>query len=146
MGAAVKAGVAVVAVAVLAGAAQGHHHATPGDPHGWPAALLRDAREPVTRCDVAFLRAWKRAENTAAGYNPLATTMPEPGSTRFNSDGVQNYTSYRQGLKATAATFRNGFYQPLVSDLRIGDDPHQLASDVVHSKWGTRAISVPATC
>jgi len=144
MGAVVKAGVAVVAVAVLAGAAQGHHHAAPGDPHGWPAALLRAAHEPVTRCDVSFLRAWARTENTTASHNPLATTMPEPGSTTFNSAGVQNYTSYRQGLKATAATLRNGFYQPLVSDLRAGDNAQQCADDVARSKWGTQAFT--ATC
>lgn len=144
MGAALKLGLLVGAGVVLAGVS--HGHAAPGDPHGWPAALLRDAHEPVTRCDVTFLRAWKRAENTRAAYNPLATTMPEPGSTTFNGAGVQNYASYRQGLRATAATFRNGLYQPLVSDLQAGDDPQQMASDVVASKWGTRSIPVSANC
>jgi hypothetical protein len=142
MGAAMKAGVVVVAAAFFAGHL--HGHSSPGDPRGWQAALLREAHEPVTACNVSFLSAWRHAENTDAAYNPLATTMPEPGSTTFNSSGVRNYTSPRQGVRAMAATIRNGRYPELVADLRAGDDAQACADDVAESPWGTEPFN--ASC
>ena len=111
----------------------------------WPAAFLRSARLPATRCDRAVIAAWARAEDSNPAWrNPLDSTMTEPGSRPVNSDGVQAYVSRRQGLIATAATLRNGLYGPVISALQAGDDPQGAADAVADSRWGTQRFE--ASC
>jgi hypothetical protein len=58
--------------------------------------------------------------------NPLNTTQPEPGSTKYNSVGVQSYhattspagTCWHWGIKATGDTLINGNYPDILSTLR----------------------------
>lgn len=69
---------------------------------------------------------WTTAETAGpsnyASYNLLNTTQPMPGSTFFNhlsgGLGVQNYTSYQQGIQANATTLQNGYYPDLLSALQ----------------------------
>jgi hypothetical protein len=51
----------------------------------------------------AFL-VWEPKVNTAACWNPLATSLRKPGSTTFNSRGIQNYPDFETGVQATADT------------------------------------------
>lgn len=66
----------------------------------------------------AFIK-WEPFENTKACWNPLATTLAKPGSTRFNPAGVQNYPDFQTGVLATADTLNltfNGqgaYYAPI---------------------------------
>jgi len=53
---------------------------------------------------VKALQAWQPYEGTNACWNPLATTWKRPGSTDFNSVGVQNYSDSTEGAIATANT------------------------------------------
>lgn len=140
------AGAAIVAVVAAAGGITGHHghHHGAGRGHAvavagsWPRAFLATAGLPVTACDLAAIRAWRRAEGSNPGWlNPLDTTMPEPGSRPVNSVGVQAYTSRRQGLAATSATLHNGLYGPVLAALRAGDDAQRVADAVAASPWGT---------
>jgi hypothetical protein len=69
---------------------------------------------------IDFIVGWSVYEtntNSGARYNILNTTQPMPGSTYFNhlsgSSGVQNYTSYAQGIQATQLTIQNGLYGAL---------------------------------
>ena len=53
---------------------------------------------------VTVIVAWCGLENTRAANNPLATTLHMPGSTLFNSAGVQNYQTLETGVQATVST------------------------------------------
>lgn len=73
---------------------------------------------PDTLGNRWFLLDWARVENTKAKYNPLATTLNEPGATTFNSVGVKNYPDPATGAKATADTIKN--YPNIVAALQTG--------------------------
>lgn len=97
-----------------------------GAPGGWAQAILANLGAPYDLStddgarNVAFLEAWKKAEGTSAKYNPLATTLTLPGSSDFNSIGVQSYASPTDGVTATTKTLLAG-YPHVVSALRAGD-------------------------
>ena len=116
-------------------------------PLSWAKALLRDARLPSTSSNVAAIVAWEMAEGghwyNGATYNPLDTTMPEPGATSMNSVGVKAYTSWAEGFTATLATLFNGDYGGILAALRRGGANAQAVADAVAaSPWGTEAFVV----
>jgi hypothetical protein len=77
------------------------------------------AHGPSSSANIDSFAAWAGLENTPASWNPLATTMPEPGSTNFNEAGpVQNYADEGTGVKATADTIAG--YSDLASAFRSG--------------------------
>lgn len=119
----------VLAVAVIAVFAANGHHMVPsadgvtvasGSESAFIRGVLADLGAPATSANMTSLASWLPHEGTAAAYNPMASTLPEPGSTVFNSDGVQNYVSASQGAQATAATLANGRYPLIVAALRSG--------------------------
>lgn len=71
-----------------------------------------------------FLLGWTFIESSPPGamYNLLNTTEKAHGSTDFNSIGVQNFTSYAQGIDTTAFLLRNSpFYNALYRAIRDND-------------------------
>jgi hypothetical protein len=151
-------GVVVVAAVMLAAAAHGsHHHHGMGDllstvssvipsgssytPRSFARAVLATEGAPRTRCNVRAILAWEAAEggnwNNTAAYNPLNTTLPEPGSSPMNPVGVQSYTSWGQGLQATVDTLNNGNYPGILAALSAGDNAQSVANAVGASPWGT---------
>ena len=62
----------------------------------------------LARAVQAFIL-WEPYENTAACWNPLATTLGRSGSTKFNSSNVQNYPDFNSGVQATADTLNYTF-------------------------------------
>ncbi len=116
---------------------------TAGDysPQTWAQAFLRNARLPVTASNVRAIVSWEAAEGghwvNGAHFNPLNTTMPEPGATSMNSVGVKAYTSWAQGFTATVATLYNGNYPGIIAALRAGTDAQAVANAVGASPWGT---------
>jgi hypothetical protein len=91
------------------------------------------------------LVAWLAAEGTQAKWNPLATTLRRPGSTNFNSVGVQNYLTLCQGLEATTLTLDepgHGYGKIL----RKLENPNATASDILtavaESDWGTGELAL----
>lgn len=99
--------------------------------------LLTRLGMPVTSENVRAVVAWARAEGTAAANNPLATTQPMEGATRFNSAGVRNYSSYQEGLEATVRTLQNGRYDNVLAALRAGTSADDVGRAVAASPWGT---------
>ncbi len=102
---------------------------------------------------VQFMMGWSIEESGhdlshMASYNLWNTTLPMPGSTIFNSVGVQNYVSEDQGATANADTLNNGLYLFLVQALRTNDaralgfNGYNISPDVARdlSVWvnGTR--------
>lgn len=86
-----------------------------------------------------WIAGWSNQEGTAASNNPLACTVPMPGSSYFNclrgcsnnlpcstcTFGVQNYQTERDGAQATALNLKEpallAKYAPLVSAIATHD-------------------------
>jgi hypothetical protein len=117
-------------------ALHGEDHVTYGR---WASLFLRAIDAPVCRDNMVAMVAWQVAESTQAAWNPLATTRRMPGSTDFNSVGVQNFQSLAQGLEATWGTIENGWevyrYGAIVRSLRACGTALQTALSINASSW-----------
>ena len=158
LAAAVLAGLALAAV-VHASAGQRPPAAVPAalaaipaggayTPQTWAPVFLGVIGEPRTPCNLAAIEAWETAEGGAwsnpASYNPLNTAQPEPGSYPVNSDGVQAYPSWQEGLAGNAAAITNGLYGPVLAALSAGSNAQAVADAVAASPWGTQPFT--ASC
>ena len=89
-------------------------------------AVLADLGVPAGKrgADVTSLVAWFPHEFPSwppyAAWNPMASTLQMPGSTVYNSAGVQNYPTAAEGAQATALTLADGYYPLIAADLRSG--------------------------
>jgi peptidoglycan hydrolase CwlO-like protein len=90
----------------IGNAFQGDGHISYGD---WSGLFLKTMGVPSCHQNMIAVVAWQYSEFTQAAWNPLATTHPMPGSTYFNSSGVQNYPSLAVGLQATKSTIDGGW-------------------------------------
>lgn len=81
---------------------------------------------------------WTVLESSPPGamYNLLNTTQTMPGSTPFNSVGVQNFVSFSQGIEANIIVLRNGFY-PTLNDALTKNDFNLLSSPDVAKELNT---------
>jgi hypothetical protein len=115
-------------------------------PADFAAAVLAALGAPQSPANVQTLVAWEAAEggnwHNTAWYNPLNTTLREPGSSSMNPVGVQAYTDWQQGVDATVSTLQEAPYRQVVADLAASAPPSQTAADVGASPWGTSAASI----
>jgi len=120
----------------VARAFQGADHVAYGD---WADLLLKVLGAPTCRDNRILVVSWQVQEFTQAAWNPLATTHRMPGSTSFNSVGVQNYVSLQQGLRATDDTIANGWdvygYGAIVRSLRSCAPALATAHAIAASSW-----------
>lgn len=101
--------------------------------HGW----LTGQFSPQA---LRLLTAWQQAEGGDASWNALNTTLKLPGSSGYNSAGVQNYPRPVDGCCATAMTLANGYYPGILGDLQTGvKTAEQIVTDreTEFRKWGT---------
>jgi hypothetical protein len=88
-------------------------------------AVLKGLGAPTSTANVNSLAAWFRHEFPSwpplAANNPMASTQPMPGSTTYNSAGVQNYPNAQEGVQATVNTLTNGNYPCIVAALKSGN-------------------------
>lgn len=126
--------------AVGGGASQGSGGASYANSTQWAVGILGQMGFPATQSNVTFLVSWAAHEggnwNNTANYNPLNTTLSEPGATSMNSVGVKSFTSWQQGDQATIATLQG--YPEVLSALRGGNamqvnQQGGLSSDL--NKW-----------
>lgn len=110
----------------------------------WAESLLRLLKAPVTVRNLRAVVSWESAEGTTAKWNPLATTKKMPGSTNFNSTGVQNYDSPQQGLEATIKTLREPGhnYAPILRRLHRNRWAYWTLRAVAASSWGTGSLAL----
>ena len=110
----------------------------------WATHFLKWLDAPVTKRTTRALVCWIHAEGTAAVWNPLATTQRMPGSTDFNSVGVQNYPSEQVGLDATGKTilYTGHGYEVIVSRLRKDRRTSSILKAVEASDWGTGGLAL----
>jgi len=115
---------------------QGGGHITYG---AWSGLFLGSMRLPKCHDNMVAMVAWQVAEFTQAAWNPLATTLRMPGSTDFNSSGVQNFVSLSQGLEAVRIVLDRGSmvhrYGAIVSALARCADAMTTARAVNASSW-----------
>ena len=123
-------------LAGIGDAFQGSGHVSYG---AWAGLFLKTLGAPGCRENRVVAVAWQYAEFTQAAWNPLATTHPMPGSTEFNSVGVQNYPSLEVGLQATKATIDGGLdrygYRAIASSLARCADAMTTARAINASSW-----------
>lgn len=98
---------------------------TPSGPGeiAWITAFLTSIGAPPTQANIKSMSAWISRETPwppVAKNNPMNTTQKMPGSTNFNSVGVQNYPTAAEGIAALRMTITNGRYSGIVSALRSG--------------------------
>jgi cell wall-associated NlpC family hydrolase len=113
--------------------------------------LLTNLAMPVSPSNVAAIQAWASGEGSAARFNPLDTTQPEPGATPYNTNGadpVENYPDYQSGLAATVATLEPGghaspLYAGILAALQSGTSASAVEGAVQASPWGTRSFPDP---
>lgn len=92
-------------------------------PTSFAHALLQAIGAPLTAANVKSIVDWEALEGgnwkNTARFNPLNTTQPEPGYTKTGTQGdIGSYTSWAQGLQATATTLE----EPIYSDIRAALD------------------------
>jgi peptidoglycan hydrolase CwlO-like protein len=112
----------------------------------WARALLKNLGVPVSDANISAIVSWEMAEGghwyNAATFNPLNTTMSEPGATSMNSVGVKAYTSWEQGFAATISTLFSGYYAGIIAALERGNDAQAVANAVGASPWGTGTFTI----
>jgi len=129
--------------------------------YDWRVEVLKGLNQrglniPVTPHNLQLLGAWWHAEGggglakgKSTAYNWLNSTRQYPGSTNYNSVGVQNYINPQQGIEATVDTLTNGYYGGILDALAKQAPLKNFAQTVYQSKWGTKrgiggAIAEPA--
>lgn len=114
--------------------------AAPGIPN-WQGTLLSMLGYQNTPQNQLFLTDWQKAEGGNAANNPFNTTEPGFNATgNYNSVGVKSYGDPTSGLKATAATLRNGRYGNILSALQQGNNARAAATALANSPWGTGSL------
>jgi hypothetical protein len=103
---------------------------------GYFDQVLKRIGAPTTGQNLAFMRAWQRAEGGDA-TNPFNTTQEAPGATNFNSVGVKRYADQKSGIDATVKTLLNGRYANIIRAMQQGNDPLSTARALAASPWGT---------
>jgi chemotaxis protein histidine kinase CheA len=111
----------------------------------WANAVLKELGDTAKPGAVQALVHWATEEggnwNNSAKYNPINTTLHEPGSTNpgFGA-GVQAYTSWAEGIKATVDTLDLSPYGGIRAALKAGDYAG-VGSALLASPWGTTSWS-----
>lgn len=113
-------------------------------------SLLQRLGLPVTDNNVAALVSFQAHEGghmaNAAAFNPMNTTMKMDGSHAVTPVGVQAYTSWDQGIEATAKTLTNGAYGPILDALKASAHPDVTMKAIAASPWGcTICANAPAS-
>lgn len=115
----------------------------------WADAVLSDLGIKPGSNNVTALEGWAAGEGggTAAQspnvalYNPLNTTLAEPGSSDFApGSSVQSYSSPTQGAYAAASTLSEPSYATIVGDLAGNASPATVWDTVDSSSWGTKDL------
>lgn len=111
--------------------------------HRFYMMLASEIRANATPEFYDVMTAWQSAEGGDAAHNPFNTTRDAPGSTQYNSVGVKNYPTMEEGVRATAQTLLNGYYNKIVDALRRGaPHPYHVADLIGKSPWGTSGVLI----
>ena len=114
----------------------------PGGPltyEAWARGFLAHVSAPACSENLVIVVTWETSESTSAAFNPLATTRDMPGATDFNSVGVKNFVSLRQGLDASRDTLQGGAesygYDAILASLQACAPAETTAAWINASAW-----------
>jgi hypothetical protein len=117
------------------------------NPQDFAVALLGELGAPDTKQNVTDVTAWVESEggnwNNTASFNPLDTTLPEPGSKSFDPNAsnpdIQAYTSWAEGLEATVSTLEDSNpaygYQAIIDAIDGDKGWNALVNALKASSW-----------
>lgn len=118
---------------------------TISSPAQWAQDFIAALGGTPTPTNVEDVTAWELVEggnwNNTAKFNPLNTSLQQPGSVNYQTgapgSGVQAYQDWQQGLTASVDTLMGNepYYQQITSDLLNSAPPSQFASDLGQSPW-----------
>ena len=134
---------AVLAVLLLPAQALATGAAQRGE---FTTAVTTELHAPVTIHTRRALQAELQAEGGFARNNPFNTTLRLPGSTDYNSVGVQNYIDAAQGVDATVKTLKQrccGYWR-IRQALRANAPARTIVRAFGISEWGTNLSLVLA--
>lgn len=124
-------------------------HSTPGyatggalgyTPTTFASAVLSGLGIGSTQQAVSDMVAWEAQEggnwNNSAQFNPLNTTLNEPGAGNTGTQGnIKSYATWAQGVQATVSTLRS--YTGILNALRQSAPLAEFEATVNASPWGT---------
>lgn len=107
--------------------------------------LLEMLDAPTSDENLKFMYAWRQAEGAGGRHNPFNTTLKTKYSTFFNylnkekTQGVQNYSSAKEGFQATYDTLQLKYYRCIVEGLQKDAGALNIATRCKESlkTWGT---------
>ena len=110
-------------------------------PRSFASELLKASGINPSPQAIKNVVSWEAQEGgnwkNSARYNPLNTTLNEPGAGNTGSQGnIKVYGSWGQGVKATADTLKN--YPGILDALKSGAGFGEFAKAVNSSPWGTK--------
>ncbi len=88
--------------------------------HAFFVDVLKRMHLPSTQANLDALYAVESREGDNNRYNPLNVVQPEPGSSAYNSIGVQRYANFATGVTGTAHLLSNGHWTGVRAALRRG--------------------------
>lgn len=102
----------------------------------WYTTVLKKMGAPVRVTSTRVLALWALSEGTPPGINNwLACGTPWPGSTPYNSSGVQVYPTYNAGTSAIAWSLQHAPYTAIADAFRSGASPLALYRLINASPW-----------
>jgi hypothetical protein len=98
---------------------------------------------PFNQLSMTKLMAWMQQEgghwHNSARYNPLNTTLAMPGAGNTGTQGnIKVYTSWAQGVAATAQTLRSPAYKGVIANLSGNGNLASFEGAVNATPWGTK--------
>jgi hypothetical protein len=114
-------------------------------PRKWAVALLARLGAPITEENISSIVAWVAFEgghwNNSAKYNPLNTTRKYGASHAWGGAvPIQVYTSWIEGLEATALTIEQKNMASIRDALLRSAAPEETLYAIKTSPWGTTAL------
>ncbi|MHB1853483.1 MAG: hypothetical protein ACYCSJ_01465 [Acidimicrobiales bacterium] len=102
----------------------------------WATTVLRKLNAPISSVQVAVLDLWAQSEGMPdSANNWLACGTPWPGSTTFNSTGVQIYPTYNAGTSAIAWSLNHPPYTDIGNAFRAAPGMVRLWQLINASPW-----------
>jgi hypothetical protein len=116
--------------------------------------FLQGLGMPVTQDNLNALYGVAQLEGWNNRYNPLNVVQQEPGSTAYNSVGVQQYADFDSGVKGAVSLFSNSHWTGVRAALQQGNNAQGVLNafkaaytwdpnvqfPMGQSSWGTKTI------
>lgn len=108
-------------------------------------AVLEKLGLPATETNLDALYSVEHLEGDNQRYNPLNVIQPEPGSTPYNSVGVQSYADFATGVEGTATLLSNSHWTGVRAALQRGTSVQDVLSAFQAAYTWDPGIQFPAS-